>query len=178
MEQYAVVLIKPDAIRDVLEEMILYNLQKETGAIPVFRKFWRITESLARLIYPSWVERPEFPSMVHNITQGVSLFVIVRGDETIYELLTKVKGKMNQGGLRLRYRTSSIEEWQKLGYSGQELQNKIAENRLHTTDDFTDTILLCNFAMSNHDLTEIELSATSLATAVRLKRAIQPWTAP
>lgn len=53
MEQYAVILIKPDAIRDVLEEMILRDLQEEALAVPVFRKFWKITEDLARLIYHS-----------------------------------------------------------------------------------------------------------------------------
>jgi len=178
MEQYAVVLIKPDAIRDVLEEMILRDLREEALVVPVFRKFWKVTEDLAKLIYSAWVERPKFPSMVHNITRGNSLFVVVRGDKTLYELLTRVKGKMNQGGLRLKYRTRSIEEWQALGYSGRELQNKIAENRLHAADDFDETVFLCNLAMNHQDLATIELTAPYLVAAIRRKRAIQLWTVP
>lgn len=178
MEQYAVVLIKPDAIRDVLEELILRDLREGTGITFVFRKFWRVTEKLAKLIYSAWEEKSEFPSMVHNITRDNSLFIVVRGDNTIYESLTGVKGKMNQGGLRLKYRTRSIEEWQALGYSGRELQNKIAENRLHTTDDFNETVFLCDLAMNHHDLAVIEVIAPSLTAAIRRKRAIQVRTAP
>jgi nucleoside diphosphate kinase len=173
VEQYAVVLIKPDSIRDVLEEIILQNLQEEAKVIPVFRKLWKITENLAKIIYPSWVKRPEFPAMVYNITQGMSFFTVVCGDEDIYESLTRVKGKMNQGGLRLRYRTYSIEEWQSFGYSGKDLQNKIAENRLHTTDNLEETISLCSLAMNYYDLVQIELIAPSLVAAIRRKRAIQ-----
>ena len=175
---YAAVIIKPDAVRDILEEMTIQDLEDGAGVTPIFRKFWKITEDLARLIYPTWVERLEFPSMVHNITQGKSLFVVVSGDNNIYESLTRVKGKMNQGGLRLKYRTRSIEEWQVLGYQGRELQNKIAENRLHTTDDFEETIMLCTLAMNYHEVIALESIADLLVADIRLKTAIQPWTAP
>ena len=177
MEQFAIVLIKPDAIRDVLEEMILQDLQEEARIIPVFRKFWKVTEDLAKLIYPTWIDRLQFPSMVHNITRGHSLFVVVSGDDAIYESLTRVKGKMNKGGVRLKYRTRSIEEWQAMGYAGQGLQNKIAENRLHATDDFDETVFLCTLAMDHYDLASIEPIAPLLAAAIRHKRALQLRTA-
>lgn len=178
MEQHAVVLIKPDAVRDVLDELILRDIQEGARVTVVFRKFWRVTEDLARLIYYAWVERPEFPAMVNNITQGNSLFVVVCGGDDLYESLTRVKGKMNRGGLRLKYRTRSIEEWEALGYSGQALQNKIAENRLHTTDDLDETVTLCNLALDHRDLAAIDLVAPSLVATVRRKKAIQIWTAP
>lgn len=178
VEQYAVVLIKPDATRDVLEEMILRDLQEEAFVTPIFRKFWKVTSKDASIIYPLWVSRPEFPSMVHNITQNRSLFVVVKGDFSIYRSLAQAKGKMNQGGLRLKYRTRSIEEWKVLGYSGRELQNKIAENRLHTTDNLEETVFLCNLAMNYHDIADIKLVAPSLAVAISRKRALQALTAP
>lgn len=177
MEQYAVVLIKPDAIRDLLDEMILRDLQEGACVIPIFRKLWKVDEPTARLIYPAWINRSEFPSMVRNITQDASLFVIVRGGNSIYEELTRVKGKMNKGGLRLKYRTHSIEEWQEMGYSGRELQNKIAENRLHTTDNLEETIDLCVLAMSYYDINTIEQVAPTLSIHIRRRRALQTWTA-
>lgn len=176
--KYAVVLIKPDAIRDVLEEMILQDLREGALVDSVFRKLLKINENLAKLIYPTWVEKPEFPSMVHNITRGNSLFVVVRGDNTIYESLRRVKGKMNQGGLRLKYRTHSIEEWQALGYVGRELRNRIAENRFHTTDDLNETISLCALVMNHQDIETIKSVAPLLAIAIHDKIAVQPWTAP
>jgi len=173
MRQYAVVLIKPDAIRDILEELILKDLRKDAHVIPIFRKFWKVTENLTKLMYPAWLAKQEFPSMVHNITQGNSLFVVVSGNRHIYKSLTQTKGKMNQGGLRLKYRTHSIEEWQSLGCFGRELQNKIAENRLHTTDNFDETVFLCNLALDHYDLATLELTAPSLVASIRRKRTVQ-----
>ncbi|MDP2630720.1 MAG: nucleoside-diphosphate kinase [Candidatus Uhrbacteria bacterium] len=169
MERYAVVLIKPDAIRDVLEERILRDLQEEALVTPVFRKFWKVTADIAELLYPEWIERLVFPAMLYNITQGESLFVVVRGDDTMYQSLARVKGKMNQGGLRLKYRAHSIEEWRELGYSGRDLENKIAENRLHTTDTFEEAVFLCKLAFTSDDLAVIRSVAPRLAQAVRRK---------
>ena len=85
---------------------------------------------------------------------------------------------MNKGGLRLKYRTRSIEKWQAIGFSGQELQNRVAENRLHTTDDFEETVYICNLAMDHYDLASIESTAPALAVAIYRKRSLQIWTAP
>lgn len=175
--QYAVVLIKPDAVRDILEEMIIQDLREAAFVEPIFRKYWRVTEGTARLIYRDWIGTLEFPSMARNITQGPSLFVVAEGDGNIYEALKRVKGKMNLGGLRLKYRTRSIEEWKALGYSGRELQNRIAENRLHTTDNFAATVYLCSLALNAADVTTLEARASHLATAIRRSTAMQLWTA-
>ncbi len=90
---YAVVIIKPDAIRDGLTIPILKDLEREAVVIPVFCKLWKITAKTVRLIYPEWIKRFEFPSMTYNLTQGSSLFVIVQGETNIYESLKQVKGK-------------------------------------------------------------------------------------
>lgn len=175
---YAIVLIKPDAIRDTLDTMIIQDLKDGTSIDIVFLKYQRITETMARYIYPTWITRYEFPSMVYNITQGSSLFIIVKGNEYIYESLRTVKGKMNEGGLRLKYRTRSIEDWQRLGYSGRELQNKIAENRLHTTDNFQETVFLCALILESRDIAILGSLVPNLAIAIRDSLAIQKWAAP
>lgn len=162
MIQFAVVLIKPDALRDFLEEPILRDLRAETGMSIIFRKMWLVTRELTKLLYPAWVNRSEFSAMVNNITQGNSLFLIVAGGPDIYGSLIRAKGKMNKGGLRLKYRTFSVEELEAMGYEGNSLRNKAAENRLHTTDDFADTVYLCNLALSSNDLSVIEHIAPRL----------------
>lgn len=173
MKNYAAVLVKPDAIRDGLEGKILQDLQKEACVDPVFHKFWKVTKDVVKLIYPTWVERTEFPSMNYNLIQGRSIFVIVCGNHDIYTELTRVKGKMNKNGLRLKYRAHSIEEWQAMGYSGRALQHKIAENRLHTTDNFQETVDLCSLAVNQQDLASIEKTSPMLALAIQQKWASQ-----
>ncbi|MCX6784524.1 MAG: hypothetical protein NTV81_01125 [Candidatus Komeilibacteria bacterium] len=176
-KHWAIILIKPDAVRDVLEEMILNDLREGTFIEIIFRKYWFVTRATACLLYADWVDKPQFPAMVHNLTSGQSLLVIAQGDADIYASLRQVKGKMNQGGLRLKYRTRSIEEWESLGYSGSELQNRIAENRLHTTDDFQDTIQVCSLALENHEIDALNLIAPRLSSSIRQRRALQIRTA-
>ena len=163
---YAAVLIKPDAIRDILEEMITNDLQTEADVRIIFRKYWLIQKQLVKFIYPDWINKPEFPSMTHNLLQGQSLLLIAKGGINIYTTLQKAKGKMNQGGLRLKYRTKSIEEWETLGFSGKALRNKIAENRLHSTDTLSETVMLCSLAMSSNDIEKLSKIAPSLANLI------------
>lgn len=173
---YAAILIKPDAIRDALDEAILRDIREIVSIQPIFRKLWRISTNIVPLIYPEWINRPEFPSMVFNITQGHSLLVIVKGSETIHSELIRVKGKMNKGGLRLKYRRHSIEEWQMLGYSGQKLLHKVAENRLHTTDTREETTLLCSLSMNLHEITSLAKEHPVFAGEIRRHTAVQVWT--
>jgi nucleoside diphosphate kinase len=169
---YVAVLIKPDAIRDVLDEMILHEIISKTSAIPIFRKLWKITQEEARLIYPDWIENPKFPSISYNITQGYSLFVLVMGSIKIHQELIRIKGKMNKGGIRLKFRTHSIEEWKALGYHDQGLSNKIAENRLHTTDNIEETIRLSSLIMDHNDIAYIEKSHPLLAFKIHQRNAL------
>jgi len=173
MRQYAVVLIKPDAVNDILDGLILQDIQNQTGATPIFRKFWKITEESVELIYPRWIDRPEFPSMVHNLTFGESLLIVVSGEDDLYKSLRQVKGRTNVSGLRLKYRLRSNDEWKALGYSGESLRRRIGKNRLHTTDDFEETVKLCSLALTCRDLLELELTAASLVSAIRRRKALQ-----
>lgn len=173
---YAVILIKPDAIRDSLDEVILKDILNSASVAPIFRKLWKVPPAIVAHIYPEWISRPEFPAMVFNITQGHSLFIIVKGSETIYSELIRIKGKMNKGGLRLKYRTHSIEEWQALGYFGEDLHRKIAENRLHTTDTRRETTFLCSLSMDPHEIKTLEMKHPVLANEIRRHTALQVWT--
>lgn len=170
--EYAVVLIKPDAVRDILEEMIIRDLRVGAGIRVIFRKYWHIKRHITPLIYPDWVDKLEFPAMTNNLMQGPLLFLVVERHGDVYASLRETKGKMNQGGLRLKYRTRSIEEWQALGYSGQALRDKIAENRLHTTDNLAETVSLCSLAMRSSDIEEICTVAPVLGNLIRRKRML------
>jgi len=165
--QYAVLLIKPDAVRDVLEKMIIEDILKGQEIKPIFLKYLKLEEEIIPIIYPDWKDKPEFPSMVHNLISGISLFVILQGNSNIFTSLTKIKGKMNQGGLRLKYRTYSIEEWNLSGYSGEKLQHKIAENRLHTTDNLEETVRMCSLLMNCHEVERLNAKAPALASNIK-----------
>jgi hypothetical protein len=169
---YAAVLIKPDAIRDMLEEAIIHDLQIGADFRIIFRKYWFIQKQIVEFIYPDWVNKPEFPSMTYNLLQGYSLLLVTKGEADIFTNLKKVKGKMNKGGLRLKYRAKSIEEWEALGFSGEALRNKIAENRLHSTDTISETVTLCSLAMNSDEIKILSEIAPSLASLICQSRML------
>ncbi len=53
----------------------------------------------------------------------------------IWEVLRQLKGRMDTGGIRKRFCYHSKDELVLMGYKGLSLQDKLAENRLHTPDD-------------------------------------------
>lgn len=171
--EYAVVVIKPDAVRDCLELILLKEIREGAGVDVAFQKYWPFSAWQVDLIYPEWLQRPEFPAMKRNLTMGPSLFAVVCGKPGAYARLKAVKGKMNAGGLRLKYRTRSIEEWKLLGLSGEALRDKVAENRLHTSDGPDDTALLCSLAMRPQEIEEADVRFPSLARAIRRRMSLQ-----
>lgn len=148
----AVVLLKPDSVRDNIQRSILVDLCTGAPSMKVvLKKDWLIPECMIPHMYPDWIYKREFPAMKRNLLQGFSEFYLVTGEQTIYQELIKTKGKMNKGGIRLKYRQHSIEEWIEMGYSGERLDDKIAENRIHTTDTFEECMVMCNLALARHE---------------------------
>ncbi len=166
--EYVAIVIKPDAVRDVLEHVILERIFTETGYTPFFLKYWQVDPVFVPAIYPDWVYKPEFPGMAYNITQGASLLCLIK--DATQQLFTRVscsKGKMNAGGIRLSYRMHSIVEWKVLGYSGWELEKKIAENRLHSTDSTAETIALCALALNPSELNALGASEPEFVAKIK-----------
>jgi nucleoside diphosphate kinase len=91
--QFAAVLIKPDAVRDCLELMILEEIKAATGVEVAFRKFWRAEGWHAGVIYPEWLHRPEFPAMKRNLIMGPSMLVVVKAGHDIFARLKSVKAR-------------------------------------------------------------------------------------
>jgi nucleoside diphosphate kinase len=134
--QYGLVILKPDSVRDGLENNIIRCLE-EGGLEIVWKKYWQIRPEVAHIIYPKEVAEPTYSSKVKAITFGLSMVIVVKNltNTDIWEILRKLKGRMDTGGIRNRFRYHSKDELILMGYKGLSLQDKLAENRLHTPDD-------------------------------------------
>lgn len=170
--QYAAILIKADAVRDSLEPLILQEVQEKTGVIIVFRRYWRLQEHHIRALYPLWVDRPVFPQMVRNLLQGPSLLCLAKGED-IHRRLTKAKGKMDRGGIRFQYRTHSKEEWEAMRLSEGQVRQKMAENRIHTTDDEEETALMLSLCLTPQEVDTLALEPR-IHALLRRHRALVP----
>jgi nucleoside diphosphate kinase len=134
--RYGLVILKPDSIRDGLENNIIRCLE-EGGLEIVWKEYWQIRPEVAHIIYPKEVAEPTYSSRVKAITFGLSMVIVVKNltNTDIWEALRKLKGRMDMGGIRKRFCYHSKDELILMGYKGLSLQDKLAENRLHTPDD-------------------------------------------
>lgn len=147
-----VIVIKPDAVRDVLESMIIRDFREKVDFKILFAKYHQFTYSQVVSLYPDWVDKREFPYMAKNLTMDKSLVLLVEGEDSS-KRIAAVKGKMNiGGGLRNKYRKNSVEQMMDMGYTEHQINELKAENRIHSTDTDYEALEVINIICSNHEL--------------------------
>lgn len=134
--QYGLVILKPDSVRDGLENDIIGCLE-EGGLEIVWKAYWQIRPEIAQIIYPKEVLDPTYSSRIKAISFGPSMVTVVKSSTNtdIWEVLRQLKGRMDTDGIRKKFCYHSKDELILMGYDGLSLQDKLAENRLHTPDD-------------------------------------------
>lgn len=150
MKEYGTVIFKPDSVRDILENLMLADMECE-GIEVVWRKYRQFNPDDVARIYPQQLDYPTYPSAVKAMCSGPALILLVRGDN-IHQRLKEIKGKMDKGGLRLKYKTYTKDQLMKMGLSGDALMDKLAENRLHSSDSTEEAIAICSMCMDTYDL--------------------------
>src|SRR6266481_5455804 len=140
----ATVLIKPDAIIDALENRIIDDIETTTGLRVIWKRYWQLSESDCRTIYPLSTEKPIFRFMLGNLIQGPSMILLVQGIEPI-SVLNNVKGTNVPGsGLRLRYRQCTQAELEQRADNLEFIYKLKSENRIHVPDTNEEAALLCS----------------------------------
>lgn len=103
------------------------------------------------------VQKPFYPALVHNMTFGPVLLLLVAGTD-VYDVLTMAKGmfrskdgQIEKSGLRLKYQGPSRQELVELGYEGERLLFRLFEYRIHTCDNLKETLAICKLLLSEGD---------------------------
>lgn len=137
-----IAIIKPDATRDFLTEMIIRDLE-ETGIFVLLRKDLRFKEKDVPIIYPECVGLERYPSIVKSITGDYreggchsTLLIVTCNEGDIHRRLKEIKGKSDSYGIRRKYLRHFWYELEEMGYSGERLRDELAKNRLHVPDKF------------------------------------------
>ena len=141
--QYGLVILKPDSIRDSLENDIIRCLE-EGGLEIVWKEYWQIRPEIVHIVYPKRVVEPTYSSIVRAISFGLSMVIVVKNptNTDIWEVLQQLKGRMDTDGIRKKFCYHSKDELILMGYDGLALQDKLAENRLHTPDDAEEAVTI------------------------------------
>lgn len=138
---YGVAILKPDSVRDGLELEILQCLS-EGGLEIVWCAYWNISPNITHTIYPSEVSKSTYLSTVHALTFGPAMLVIVKTltEADVWDVLRQLKGKMDTGGIRHRFCFKNKGQLIVEGLTGRDLQDRLAENRLHTPDSMDEAL--------------------------------------
>ena len=141
--QYGLVILKPDSIRDSLENDIIRSLE-EGGLEIVWKEYWQIRPEIVQTIYPKKMAEPTYFSIARAISFGPSMIIVVKNSTNadIWEVLRQLKGRMDTDGIRKKFCYHSKSELMLMGYEGLPLQDKLAENRLHTPDDAEEAVAI------------------------------------
>lgn len=138
---YTAALIKPDAHRDVIAEMITRDLQERDFDV-IFRKDTVLTREQAEKIYAEHKGSQNFEQAVKSLlgteknkySTVLILKLLKEDDIDILVKAKEIRGKSNEGGIRFKYRILSEQELKEKGYEGEELKNELSKNRLHIPD--------------------------------------------
>jgi nucleoside diphosphate kinase len=152
----AAVLLKPDTVIDALEDRIIEDIETSTGLRVIWKRYWQLSESDTRTIYPLSTGKPIFRFMLGNLIQGPSMILLVQGNEPL-NVLNGTKGTNVPGsGLRLRYRQCTQEELDQRVNDLEFIYKLKSENRIHVPDTSEEAALLCSLCVTPSDKITIQ----------------------
>lgn len=172
--QYSITMIKPDAHRDYLSQMIIADLE-EAGLCVVYRKEMRLEPHEAESTYEEHRDSINYPYMVESLLlkdgygeqYPCMLLVLKTESDNALELNQKVKGQADKSGIRAKYRMYFWHELEEMGYHGEDLSLILARNRLHVPDDHDMMVEILGLLLTEKDIEKIAEREGELADIIR-----------
>jgi len=157
---YSIAIIKPDAHKDILAEMITKEIE-DSGLVIAHRKDMVLSLEQAEEIYSEHSARPYFWASVKSL-QGdkdsnyATVLVVESNEGPCIAKLQEIKGRSDMGGIRLKYRLLSKQELEEQGLFGNELIEELSKNRLHVPDTDEACKQLINKLLTDEEINELK----------------------
>lgn len=173
-----VIIIKPDATREFLTEMIIRDFEN-AGVSILLRKDLCFKEEDIPTIYPECVKLERYPSIVKSITGDYeeggcpsTLLIATCNEGNIHHFLRELKGKSDSHGIRRKYLHHFWYELEKMGYSGERLRDELAKNRLHAPDNFETCLEIMRHFLTPAEKQELFFRDKELYRTIEANRAL------
>lgn len=155
MSSYGLIVLKPDCFEDNVNESILTDIEG-AGLEIVLAKFFHFHVRHITLLCPPIPKEKEnmYFHVVKNYTSADSQILIVKSayHDAINHIL-KVKGKIDEGGLRKKYFPFNIKEMYKLETSNpSRFAYMKARNRIHSPDTKEELIKLLREVLTANEI--------------------------
>ena len=174
-ENYSVAIIKPDAFRDYLSEMIISDFER-AGLSVIFRKEMILNESKAKAIY-SEHQTPEsyhfgvksllLEDRLGNRLPCMLLILQSNTGNNALQETQKAKGRTDKDGIRAKYRKYFWYELEEMGYSGDELKLMLSRNRLHVPANHEAAARTLTILLTEKDIESIRSSAPEFGSWIK-----------
>ena len=171
---YSAVIIKPDAHRDVLVEMIIQDMENG-GLVTIFRKDEVLSRKEAERIYAEHRGTPHYETSIRSVegdkeNRSVTFLILKSEVGDALKHTNQIKGRSDIGGVRFKYRRFSRKEMEDMGYSGENLMLELAKNRLHVPDSDYRSLGLINMMLSDSERENIRLREPELYKELEIWR--------
>lgn len=178
LEYYSAVIIKPDAIRDSLSEMIIGDLE-QAGLSVVYRRELILKREVAEQLYAKHLAtelgQERYPYAVESLlledvlgNQYPCVFLILKSKEPNALTLTQeAKGRADKSGIRAKYRIFFWYELEHMGITGDELKIRLSQNRLHIPDSYEGVKNTIKTLVNKKDISYIEENNLDLARVIK-----------
>ena len=145
------VILTPDSVREGITEALTNDLVGLLEAKVIHSQTIKLSKQDVINLYARLVNKWFFRAMVHNLTQGSSLLLVLRGDD-LFSKIKDVKGtfrfesnKLIVTGLRSKYINKyNPSDLRRSGIKGNKLFYRMFEYRMHATDSQEQTMLQLN----------------------------------
>lgn len=175
---YAIAVIKPDALRDGIADSILDDF-KEGNLETLLHRRRDIDWGRAAVLYEdtrqsTWYE-PGIQSLV-----GESEIVLLKADNSAIETAIRVRGRSMESGIRLKYGKPTIREMLNAGISEQDALSEAARNRIHVPDNSQKTVeaMLVLFETQDWEILQVVEPGLQEAVQSELRKYSEPQEAP
>lgn len=157
---YCTLILKPDTHKDVLVEMIIQDL-KDNGLFTIFSKDKMLSFDEAKNIYLEHLGHIHYEASVKSLmgdnkNRFITMLILKSKNGDALKNANRIKGLSDIGGIRFKYRRFSKKELEDMGYVGEDLLIKLAENRLHVPDSDTRSFKLIEILLSNSEKNDIK----------------------
>lgn len=137
---YTVMIIKPDAMKDILSNMIIVDIESE-GFEVIARKELKLTRRQAEFLYSDHINYENYEYAVNSLLQDEnehsSTILVLRCPEgKALKNAQSAKGRADKEGIRAKYRKYLWYELMEQEMGSGELKMLLSKNRVHvpTTD--------------------------------------------
>jgi len=155
LDKYIWIIIKPDSIKEKVSDSIYYDILKEWFKVKI-AKIMQIKTKQVPYIYPDKINTDRYPFSHYSVTNWPAILLLLE-KENSYKDFPKIKWDSHwKWWIREKYRKNTKKELEEKWLVWPELEYELCKNKIHSSDNIEETILLLAWLLNNDEINKIK----------------------